>query len=277
MSQIKILMCQCDVPPVVTASARNEHLVELAVKVCTKLNDSSVDLVVLPELSSIDYSRDAFENLSELAEPLDGFSFQIWKTVAQKFNTSVAYSFPRVIDDEYRICIAIIGPDGVLMGHYDKLHLAHYGASMEKDYFSRGQNICVVEINGFKLAPIICYDIRIPELCRTLTVDRGVDVILHSGAYYRDESFFSWHDFAVTRAIENQSYLISLNRAGEHYGHSIFCPPWVDEDHPPKRLDAHKEQFEVVTLDKEIVQQVRKDYSFLKDRLDNYGLLNTVK
>jgi len=178
----------------------------------------------------------------------------------------------RIKSNQYRICIAIVGPDGTLFGHYDKLHLAHYGASMEKDYFSRGDNLCVIDIKGFKLAPIICYDIRIPDLCRTLTLDHGVDVILHSGAYYRDESFFSWHDFAITRAIENQSYLISLNRAGAQYGHSVFCPPWIDENNLPEELDEHTEEFKVVTIDKKILQQVRLDYSFLKDKLPSYAL-----
>jgi len=45
-----------------------------------------------------------------------------------------------------------------------------------------------------------------------------VDLILHVGAYARDESFYSWHAFAVTRAVENQFFVLSLNRAGTHFG-----------------------------------------------------------
>lgn len=46
--------------------------------------------------------------------------------------------------------------------------------------------------------------------------------------------FLAWHSFAVTRAMENQVYLLSLNRAGADYGGSVFCPPWLDDDHPPQ-------------------------------------------
>ena len=158
------------------------------------------------------------------------------------------------------------------MGYYDKIHLAQYGASMEKEYFGRGAELFVFEVNGFRVAPIICYDIRIPELSRALAVDNGVEVILHSGAYFRDASFYSWHHFAVSRAIENQIYFLSLNRAGENYGRSTFCHPWMDENCPPVIFAEHDEQIMRVTLDRREIDHARERYSFLSDRLAHYQL-----
>lgn len=54
-----------------------------------------MDLVVLPELSSIDYSRATFENLDQIAKPLDGISFQTWRAIAIEFDVYVSYSFAR--------------------------------------------------------------------------------------------------------------------------------------------------------------------------------------
>jgi predicted amidohydrolase len=255
-----------------TCEERDAHLAMSAAKVSTQLQNAGADLVVLPELSSIDYSRETFANLNELAEPLDGPSFECWRTVAQDHQTHVAYSFARKGEQGAYICLAVVNSDGELVGHYDKLHLAQYGASMEKEYFRAGDHLFTFELKGMKFAPIICYDIRIPELSRALVLDHGADVILHCGAYYRDTSFATWHDFTTTRALENQIFFLSLNRAGLHYGNSRFCYPWMDEDHTPIQFAEHSEEFRIIDLDPNEISQARETYSFLKDRLADYNI-----
>ncbi|OBY25323.1 carbon-nitrogen hydrolase family protein [Leisingera sp. JC1] len=271
---LTLLACQISIPPMTTATQRDAHLQASAAKVRAQLAaaEGRADLVVLPELSSIDYSRDTFARLGEIAEPLDGASFQTWRQVAKDFGVHISYSFARTGEGGPFICIGVVGPDGGLVGHYDKLHLAQYGASMEKEYFNRGRHLFVFEVNGFRLAPIICYDIRIPELTRTLVVDHGVDAILHCGAYYRDESFHTWHPFAIARALENQVFFLSLNRAGTAYGKSLFCLPWQDENTLPVEFAETAEEFRLITLDRETQAKARRDYTFLKDRLDDYRI-----
>ena len=78
------------------------------------------------------------------------------------------------------------------------------GASCEKEVFERGKKMTVVGLKAWKMAPLICYDIRIPEISRSLSPEHNVDLLLHCGAYFRDESFATWHNFATTRAMENQ-------------------------------------------------------------------------
>lgn len=271
---LALLACQISIPPMTTPAGRDAHLSTSTDKVIAQLQiaDAPVDLVVLPELSSIDYSRETFAQLADIAEPLDGASFQAWRKVAMQHSVHVSYGFARTGDGGPYICTAVVGPDGELVGHYDKLHLAQYGASMEKEYFHRGDHLFVFEINGFRLAPIICYDIRIPELSRTLVIDQNVDVILHCGAYYRDASFHTWHPFAIARALENQVFFLSLNRAGANYGNSIFCLPWQDEQTPPMQFAKTCEDFKILTLDRKIQQQARQDYTFLEDRLETYQI-----
>jgi len=274
---LKLLACQIEIPAMTTTSERDEHLAVSGAKVQNLITDSPVDIVVLPELSSLEYSRKTFDNLAELAEPLDGPSYQHWRKVAKECNTHVVYSFARRAEISTHISTAVLNSEGNLVGYYDKIHLAQFGASMEKEYFKCGNQLFVFTVKGFIIAPIICYDIRIPELCRTLTVDHGVDIILHCGAYYRDESFFTWHDFARVRAIENQVFFLSLNRAGEKYGNSLFCLPWMDENIPPIKFPANAEKLLTIEIDPAILETARKKYSFLEDRLPTYSIPMLIK
>ncbi|MFT5261233.1 MAG: putative amidohydrolase [Saprospiraceae bacterium] len=273
-TSLSVLACQIAVPVTINVAQRDAHLISSAHKVNQALTDQTAQLVVLPELSSIDYSREAFDQLNDLAEALDGPSFQCWSKVAKQHQAYIVYSFPYRDGNETYICIAVVDDEGELLDHYNKLHLAQYGASMEKGYFQRGKHIFIFQLGGFNIAPIICYDIRISELARTLTVDHNVDFILHCGAYYRDESFETWHPFAKTRAMENQVYLLSLNRAGTHYGQSLFCEPWIDEKNAAVEFDHHEEQFMRLELHKQVLLNARDNYTFLKDRLSTYNLPN---
>lgn len=270
---LTLLACQIEIPAMTTAAERDRHLATSVAKVRAQLAGQKADLVVLPELSSIDYSREAFECLDEIAEDVEGPSFQAWRVLTQEFGVFISYSFARRDASGTYISIAVAGPDGELVGHYDKLHMCQYGASMEKEYFDRGDHIFTFKVNGFTLSPIICYDIRIPELCRTLTLQHGVDLILHCGAYFRDESFATWHHFSTTRALENQVFFLSLNRAGANWGNSRFCWPWMDENTHPIRFKGTDEDFRFITIRRDQLDQVREDYTFLKDRLEDYSAL----
>ena len=163
-----------------------------------------------------------------------------------------------------------MGPNGAIIGHFNKLHRAEFGFSEEKAFFSPGGHLLTFDCVGLQVAPIICYDIRFPELTRTLVLDYGADLILHCGAYGRDPSFTTWHDFVRTRALENQVPILSLNRAGEAFGDSIFCGPWMDQDHPVVRFPTHDEALQRITVRMSETIEIREKYTFLQDRLPTY-------
>ena len=269
---LKLLACQVNIPKMQTKLHRDAHLRLSAIKVQSKLKNQKVDLVVLPELSSLDYSRETFNVLKDLAEPLDGPSFECWKKVALQCNCYVSYSFARRFNEKYFITVAIVNNKGKLIGYYDKIHIAQFGASMEKEFFVRGNHLFSFDLKGFKIAPIICYDIRIPELSRVLTLDHKVDLILHCGAYARDVSFYTWHSFVITRALENQIFFLSLNRAGKNFGNSLFSKPWIDANNPPKNFSEYGEDFCIIELEKKELNTIRKKYTFLGDRLKSYKI-----
>ena len=74
--------------------------------------------------------------------------------------------------------------------------------------------------------------------------------------------------------MENQIFLLSLNRAGENYGASLFCPPWIDERTPTTEFPARKEALVYLMADKEQIAEVRTKYSFRADRLACYDELD---
>ncbi|MEM7293490.1 MAG: carbon-nitrogen hydrolase family protein [Pseudomonadota bacterium] len=273
MTILSALACQIEIPPTPSVAARDQHRAQMLKKIERQLSLQHHDLVVLPELSSVEYSRASFDNLNELAEPLDGPSVNDFSALAKEFECAVVFGMPRVGKGCDHISHVAIDAQGALIGHFDKLHIAQFGDSMEKEYFERGEHTLVFDVKGIRLAPIICYDIRIPEFCRSLVIDSGAHAILHCGAYARDESFDTWHHFAVTRALENQVYFLSLNRAGDHFGNSVFCAPWVDNEQPADVFAARGEDFRTVTIDTDVIAEVREKYTFLGDRLDSYANL----
>ena len=279
---VTILACQIDVPAMTTAAERDSHMDRVAAAIHAELaDDGPVDLVVLPELGSIDYSPACFDRISEMAEPLMASpTIDRLGAVARAHGIPILAGMARsasagMSETDNRITQALIGPDGRLAAHYDKLHIAQFGDSTEKDYFTRGDQLLVFEIGGFTFGTIICYDIRIPELSRALARRHGVDVILHPTAFCRDETFHTWQAFATTRAIENQVYFASVNRAGADFGASMLIEPWMDETVPLKRLSV-EEEFARWTLSRATLDHARKHYPFLADARDDYDQLPRV-
>ena len=229
-----------------------------------------VDLIVLPELFTCGYSRDTFNRLSQLAEETKGPSFQFFSKIAKEKNCYICYGFPQKKDDKYYISQAVINPNGEIETIYSKQHMAQFGNSMEKEYFEASDETISFEINGVKLGIIICYDMRFPELSRILAFQHRIDFLIHPVAFYKDNSFPSWHHFVITRALENQIYMLSLNRAGKEYGNSIFCPPWIDYHTSPTVLNDNEDLI-IGEIDTDIINKVRKEYGFRDDLKSKYN------
>ena len=269
---MKILACQITVPDVTTPTQRDAHVSRVAALIKTQIEQAGgVDLVLLPELSTISYSLDAFENLELLAEGLDGPAFSAFSQIAKATGAFICFGMPRRDDDgTYSISQVVIDGHGNLVGYYDKMHVAQFGQSIEKPYFKPGRHLLVFEVAGIRTAPIICYDHRFPELTRTLALKHGVDLLLHPVAFARDSTFASWHQCSITRAIENQFHLLSLNRAGMNFGASIFAPPWIDDGKQPL-VFGDQETCQLIEVDSAYTAEMRRRYPYREDRLEDYA------
>lgn len=142
-----------------------------------------------------------------------------------------------VTDGRVRPASLVYGPDGVLMGRYDKIHLfdvevedkqAQYSESMS---FEPGTDVVVVDTPVATLGLSICYDLRFPELYRRL-LSRNAEIVTVPSAFTRVTGEAHWEVLLRARAIENQVYVIAPNQGGRHndkretWGHSMIVDPW---------------------------------------------------
>jgi predicted amidohydrolase len=238
--------------------------------------NQGADLYFFPELNLYGYSKDQFDLMKSIIEKSrieETTHFNFVSDLAKKHKVAIGYSVPTYDfdTDNYWISFVVVDDKGQLLTLYNKLHLCQYGNGIEKDYFVEGRSLGVFEFKGIKFGTIICYDQRFPELCRRLVDDLGSDVILHPVAFSKDNSYPSWHSFAITRALENQVYFLSLNFSGEDFGGSIFVPPWIDYDKHPIVKGDEETKLEI-TIDLDKIIESRVDYTFKKDRLNYKNL-----
>ena len=167
----------------------------------------------------------------------------------------VAGSFPILSDIDERIYTTSLAfdPNGELVQHYHKIHLfdAHVPAVpattshnqdktvaktqvyKESDSFMAGDQIATFTAGDVTFGMAICYDLRFPELFRTLRA-ANVDVLLLPAAFTYTTGKAHWLPLLQARAIENQCYVLAANQVGDHghnrhtWGHSVILDPWGD-------------------------------------------------
>ena len=270
---MKILAVQLDIPN--DEALAHEERVEIVASRVVAILDTHVrapTLTVLPELTTVVYSDACFRHLDKFAEAAESYSFKVFKKIAQQHGVAISFSLPTVENGKYFITNIVVNAAGDVLSRYHKVHLAQLGASHEKQFFSPGEAFGAFELDGFKFGVILCYDFRFADYVRTLCVNYDIDVLLHPVAFTRDETFVSWHHFAITRALENQVYFLSINRAGAAWGHSILCSPWIDREDQPIKLGC-EEQTCLVDIDREVLREVRKQIPLKMDRLSDYNAL----
>ena len=130
----------------------------------------------------------------------------------------------------------MINTDGKVISRYDKIHLFDVQISPTEIYRESatviaGDNASIINFDDFKLAHVICYDLRFPNLYRELA-KRGAQIILSPAAFTVPSGKAHWEILTRARAIENNVFLIATNMCGTHhknrktYGHSVLVSPW---------------------------------------------------
>jgi predicted amidohydrolase len=153
-------------------------------------------------------------------------------------------------------------PDGKKV-FYDKRHLFSYAG--EHTVFEAGRKRLIFEYKGFKICPLICYDLRFPVWARN---DSDYDVLLFV-ANWPNARISAWDTLLKARSIENLCYTIGLNRVGVddnkliYTGHSAVYDAFGTE---MLSFEENEEGIKSVTLEKENLMATRKRFSFLEDR-----------
>lgn len=168
----------------------------------------------------------------------------------------------------------VFNPEGQEVAHYNKIHLFdvdisdNKGAYRESDEFVAGTVPVLVDTGMAKVGLSICYDLRFPELYRSL-VAQGATLLTVPSAFTRVTGAAHWEILLRARAIENQCYVLAANQAGTHpdgrqtYGHSMIISPWGDVI---AQAPAEGPAVIIAGLDPDELASVRQQMSCLNHR-----------
>ena len=163
------------------------------------------DLVVLPEMFSTGFSMQS----AELAEPESGPTSRWLSEQARRIGAVIAGSLMiQAADGSYRNRLLWARPDGS-MAHYDKRHL--FRMAGEHKHYAAGSEQVVLELKGWQVRPLVCYDLRFPVWSRAAV---GTDLLLYT-ANWPAARRQHWNRLLPARAIENLCYVAAVNRIGE--------------------------------------------------------------
>jgi len=221
-------------------------------------------LVVLTEMYSTGFSP----HTERIAEPVGGPSTAFLVEQAGAHGAWVCGSVPeRTAGDERPTnCLVLAGPRGELH-RYAKIHPFSYAGEHER--FASGDRLVTVDVDGLRVSLFVCYDLRFADEFWGLAPDTDCYVVVASWPAARREH---WRTLLRARAIENQAYVVAVNRAGtggglDYAGDSAIIGPFGEElavaaDSGP----VGEEQVLVADVDPAHVAAVRARYPFLQDR-----------
>jgi len=171
------------------------------------------DVIVLPEMFST-----AFSMNTAFAEEMNGKSMQWMAQIAKQKNVAICGSIMTAENDKFYNRFVWMNVDGTFEC-YDKRHC--FRMANENDYFTGGNHKIIINYKGFKICPMVCYDLRFPVWSRNRLVDNNYeyDVLLYV-ANWPQRREYAWQQLLIARAIENVSFVVGVNRVGSD-GHGF--------------------------------------------------------
>lgn len=262
--RLTIALAQLDVRPAAVEANR-----ERALEAIDRAAARGADLVALPEMFSVGYF--AFDEYERAAEPLEGETLRALRGAATEHEIAVlagtivedlaaTETAPTPAEEGLANTAVLFDAAGERRLVFRKHHLFGYD-SAESELLVPGERLETADVGGFTVGVTTCYDLRFPELYRRY-VDAGVDLFLVPSAwpYPRVDH---WETLSRARAIENQSYVATINGSGQFpdagatlLGRSSVYDPWgvtlassgdepalVTADLEPGRVDRVREEF----------------------------------
>lgn len=233
---------------------KNRHL--LNAKICAISN--AVDIIVLPEMFTSGFTM----NAALVSETMTGETMAWLKTKATEKDALIIGSL--IISENTNFYNRLVAVDATgLIAQYDKRHT--FTLAGEHKVYTAGRDKVTFSYKGFKICPLICYDLRFPVWARNT---EDYDVLLYV-ANWPKVRIDAWDTLLKARAIENMSYCIGVNRVGldgnnyEYTGHSAAY------DVLGKRIDRlpiNEEATEIVVLEKSMIKKYREKLNFLNDK-----------
>ncbi len=221
----------------------------------------TTDLFVLPEMFSTGFCLTP----AEIAEEADGPTFTWMRRQAAQRQCAIAGSVAVREGERFFNRLYFVCPDGVVF-HYDKRHTFTYGG--ESATYTAGTQRVVVHYQGFRILLLVCYDLRFPVWSRNRADYDAVICV----ANWPTSRIRVWDTLLRARALENQCYVIAVNRVGNdpscpYCGHSAV----IDAYGKDRLLLADEAQYASCTLELDLLQSFRQKFAVLNDA-DEFSL-----
>ncbi len=222
------------------------------------------DLIVLPEMFTSGFTMSP-ENV---AETMEGDTVTWLKELAARKQAAITGSLVIIEDDNYYNRLVFVRPNGDIET-YDKRHT--FTLAGEDKVYTAGTKKILIDYKGWKICPLICYDLRFPVFARNT---EDYDLLFYV-ANWPKPRIAAWDALLKARAIENMAYTIGVNRVGldasnhQYSGHSgvYDCLGNILAE-----FDNDSEGIATITLNKESQNTIRKKLQFLGDR-DQFTLV----
>ena len=256
MQDLKVSLIQCE-QVWEDKKANFEHFEKMLEEV-----QLPTDIVVFPEMFQTAFTMHA----AALAESMDGESITWLKKMAEKYECAMVASLIIKEEENFYNRMVFIQSDGSLQ-QYNKRKL--FGLAKEEQTFTPGKENTIFEYKGWKVFLQVCYDLRFPEIARN-SVENDIyeyDLLINV-ANWPEKRSLHWRTLLQARAIENQCYVIGVNRVGEsgnglnYSGDSCIIAP----SGMIVSLVSHDEHVVNEELESETLEEVRRVMPFLKDR-----------
>ncbi len=219
--------------------------------------DRKTDLIVLPEMFNTGFVIEPHA----LAEDMNGPTLEWMAKQASILNSVITGSLIILENGKYFNRLIWMQSDGKYLT-YDKRHLFHPGN--EHEQFAQGSEKLVVELLGWKICPLVCYDLRFPVWSKNTWINNAYeyDILLYMANWPATRSY-AYRQLLIARAIENQCYVVAVNRVGidgkgtNHQGDSTI-------------LDFKGKHLIEIAPDEEGIETLNLSYDKLVDFRDKF-------
>jgi len=258
MAEIKVAGVQTDIGPDPKENLKSTlKMVEDAIR-------DGADFICLPELFMTGFDYDYIKDQSE------GTPNEVTSILSRKADEASVYilagSIPEMVGEEIYNTSVLFGRDGKILGSYSKIHL--FSVMGEKKNFSHGRDVRVFDTDFGTIGVTICYDLRFPELFRKLSMMGAKMIFVPSE--FPVPKLDHWRTLLKARAIENQIYVVGVNRVGKDESSRFFGHSMVVDPRGVILIEAGEDE-EIISasIDLAYVGEVREKIFYLDDRISD--------
>ncbi len=225
-------------------------------------------LVALPEMFDTGFCIEPMKT----SDDLDGGLSESWcQSTAKRFGIYLLGASIRQPDGptgQATNNAIVFNPDGELVCRYEKIFT--FSADGESETFRNGTSIQTFDWNGITVCPLICYDLRFPELWRLAVVDHGAEILI-DGANWPAPRTHHWTTLLIARAIENLAIVVGVNRSGKDPNHSFSGASRIVNEQGITLAEADESDDVVLStqVDIESLRDWRKNFCALHDTQRN--------